>query len=110
MENPTLSRRTLLTAGTATLAGLALLNARFVQASPLQADEEVIPWLDQPPESPMPPQVLATQLVWEQVDSWIARIIPARARMLPGAMSLAVFIPDVPKFTAKPHRRQRPAQ
>src|SRR5262245_48276478 len=71
MENPTLSRRTLLTAGSATLAGLALLNAHFAHASPLQAGEEVIPWLDQPPESPIPPQTLATQLVWEQVDSWI---------------------------------------
>ena len=67
MKNPMLSRRTLLTAGSATLAGLALLNVRFAHAAPVQ----VIPWLDQPPESPLPPQALATQLVWEQVDSWL---------------------------------------
>ena len=71
MKNPMLSRRTLLTAGSATLAGLALLNVRFAHAAPVQAGEEVIPWLDQPPESPLPPQALATQLVWEQVDSWL---------------------------------------
>ena len=71
MEDLTLSRRTLLKAGSATLAGLALLNVHFSYAAPLQAGEEVIPWLDQPPESPVPPQTLATQLIWEQVDSWL---------------------------------------
>ncbi|MFN8492792.1 MAG: sulfite oxidase [Caldilineaceae bacterium] len=71
MEDLTLSRRTLLRAGSATLAGLALLNTHFSYAAPLQAGEEIIPWLDQPPESPVPPEALSTQLVWEQVDSWI---------------------------------------
>lgn len=70
MQNPTLSRRDLLAAGGATLAGWALLNARFVVAAPLQAGEVVIPWLDQMAENPAP-QIIANQLVWEEVDSWI---------------------------------------
>jgi DMSO/TMAO reductase YedYZ molybdopterin-dependent catalytic subunit len=71
MQSSTLSRRELLAAGGATLAGLALLNTRFAAAAPaLQADAEVIPWLDQMAENPVP-QVIANQLVWEEVDSWI---------------------------------------
>ena len=31
--------------------------------------EEVIPWLDQPPPPPFPPDVADTQLVWEELDS-----------------------------------------
>jgi len=70
MQNPTLSRRDLLAAGGATLAGLALLNSRFAYAAPLQAGEEVIPWLDQMTEN-LEPQAIVNQLVWEEVDSWI---------------------------------------
>lgn len=70
MQNPTLSRRELLAVGGATVAGLALLNVRFAAAAPLQAGEEVIPWLDQMAENPVP-QIIANQLVWEEVDSWI---------------------------------------
>ncbi|MEZ5833711.1 MAG: sulfite oxidase [Dongiaceae bacterium] len=32
--------------------------------------ETIVPWLDQPGENPIP-QVVANQLVWEDVDSWI---------------------------------------
>jgi len=70
MQNPILSRRDLLAAGGATLAGWALLNAHFAYAAPLQAGEAVIPWLDQMAENPVP-QIIANQLVWEEVDSWI---------------------------------------
>ena len=50
MQTPKLSRRELLATGGATLAGLALLNARFVSAAaPLQDAAEVLPWLDQSP-------------------------------------------------------------
>jgi DMSO/TMAO reductase YedYZ molybdopterin-dependent catalytic subunit len=70
MDNHTLSRRELFATGGATLAGLALLNARFASAAPLQAGEEVIPWLDQMTEN-LEPQAIVNQLVWEEVDSWI---------------------------------------
>ncbi len=70
MQNPTVSRRTFLAAGGATVATLALLNNRFAEAAPLQQDEEVLPWLDQPAENPVP-QVLDKQLLWEELDSWI---------------------------------------
>ena len=70
MENPTLSRRDLLVAGGATLAGMALLNTRFTHAAPLQAGEEVLPWLDQMTEN-LEPNAIVSQLVWEELDSWI---------------------------------------
>lgn len=70
MQNPTLSRRELLVAGGATLATMALFQARFAAAAPLQQDDEVLPWLDQPEENPVP-EVIASQLVWEDLDTWI---------------------------------------
>ena len=71
LSNATLSRRAVLAAGGASLAGLALGRVPFAaHAAPLQAGEEVLPWLDQPADNPVP-QVIATQLVWEKVDSWI---------------------------------------
>lgn len=70
MQNRTLSRRELLVAGSATLATVALLNSRFASAAPLKQGEEVIPWLDQPAENPVP-EVIASQLVWEELDSWL---------------------------------------
>ena len=67
----TVSRRAVLAAGGASLAGLALGNTLLQAfAAPLKAGEEVLPWLDQPAENPVP-QVIANQLVWEKVDSWI---------------------------------------
>ncbi|MCL4299004.1 MAG: sulfite oxidase [Anaerolineae bacterium] len=65
-----MSRRELLVAGSATLATMALFNTRFVVAAPLQPGDEVLPWLDQPEENPVP-KVIDNQLVWEELDSWI---------------------------------------
>jgi DMSO/TMAO reductase YedYZ molybdopterin-dependent catalytic subunit len=70
MQNSKLSRRELMIAGSATLATLTLLNTRFASAAPLKQGEEVIPWLDQPEENPVP-EVIGNQLVWEDVDSWV---------------------------------------
>ena len=65
-----ISRRTLLQGGAA-LAGAAFLpSASLAQAFRLQPGEEILPWLDQPAENPVP-QVAANLLVWENVDSWI---------------------------------------
>lgn len=74
-KNPSnkISRRSLLTSGGAALAGLGALpfiGAGVAQAMPLQADDEVIPWLDQMAENPVP-QVIGNQLVWEKADTWI---------------------------------------
>src|SRR5262245_26585233 len=49
---------------------MALFNARFVAAAPLQPGDEVLPWLDQPEKNPVP-KVIDNQLVWEELDSWI---------------------------------------
>ena len=70
MQNHTLSRRELLVAGGATLATMALFNTRFASAAPLKQGDEVLPWLDQPEENPVP-EVITSQLVWEELDSWI---------------------------------------
>jgi DMSO/TMAO reductase YedYZ molybdopterin-dependent catalytic subunit len=64
-------RRDILVKGGALLAGAALLHAsRLAYAFPSVPGETVVPWLDQPPENPVP-QVVANQLVWEDVDTWI---------------------------------------
>jgi len=54
--------------GSAALAALVALGfpleALEVEAA---AGEEVVPWLDQPPPFPGPPEQVATQLVWEEL-------------------------------------------
>ena len=69
MQNRKLTRRELLVAGSATVA-MALLNSRLAYAVPLKEGEEVLPWLDQPADNPVP-DVIDNQLVWEEVESWI---------------------------------------
>ena len=69
MNEREISRRTLLQ-GTAALAGLVALGFPLEALEVAAADGEVIvPWLDQPPPFPGPPEVVATQLVWEEVDA-----------------------------------------
>jgi DMSO/TMAO reductase YedYZ molybdopterin-dependent catalytic subunit len=72
MKSHALSRRTFLAHSGAALTGLALLNSTLAAraAPPLQTGEEVIPWLDQPAENPVP-QVVGNLLEWEALDSWI---------------------------------------
>ena len=65
--------RTLLKQGGAALAGWALLNTLRVGAAPVvlaQSGVEVLPWLDQPAENPVP-DVVTNMLDWEELDSWI---------------------------------------
>jgi DMSO/TMAO reductase YedYZ molybdopterin-dependent catalytic subunit len=64
-----MSRRTFLAQSGGALAGLALLNSPL-RAFALQADDVVIPWLDQPADNPVP-QVIGNQQTWETLDSWI---------------------------------------
>jgi DMSO/TMAO reductase YedYZ molybdopterin-dependent catalytic subunit len=69
VQNQELSRRTLLKGGSAAVAGLTVLRV----AGPAHAfpgnpgEEEVLPWLDQPPD---PPISLPNLLVWEELDSY----------------------------------------
>nr|WP_292293363.1 molybdopterin-dependent oxidoreductase [Mesorhizobium sp.] len=66
-----LQRRELLVQGSAALVAIAALHAsRRAYAFPAQAGEETIPWLDQPTENPDPVGI-QSQLVWEDLDSWI---------------------------------------
>ena len=89
VEHQEISRRTLLKGGGA-LAGLTVLRvAGPAHAFPGhsgeedghddqpdaaqalgQSGEEVIPWLDQPPDSPFPDNV-GNLLKWEELDSWL---------------------------------------
>lgn len=69
MDAHRISRRSVLAAGGMTIAGMAL-NRLAGLAAPLQAGDEVLPWVDQPADNPVP-QIAANLLTWESVDSWI---------------------------------------
>ena len=65
------SRREFVAQSGAALGGLALINAPLLaQAFPTRAGEEVVPWLDPPPENPAPDAV-RNLLRWQELDSWI---------------------------------------
>jgi DMSO/TMAO reductase YedYZ molybdopterin-dependent catalytic subunit len=71
MDHTALSRRTALKGGAAALAGLSVLRLSGpVHAFQTPAAGEVIPWLDQPAENPVP-DVIVQQLTWEDLDAWI---------------------------------------
>src|SRR5215218_7034961 len=66
-----MSRRALLKGGGAAFAGLTVMQvAGPAHAFPGHPGDEVIPWLDQPAENPVP-EIVPRQLVWEQLDSWL---------------------------------------
>jgi DMSO/TMAO reductase YedYZ molybdopterin-dependent catalytic subunit len=66
-----LHRRDILVHGGAALATLAAFSsARSATAFPTRPGDVVIPWLDQPDPNPVP-EVIQTQLVWEDLDAWI---------------------------------------
>jgi DMSO/TMAO reductase YedYZ molybdopterin-dependent catalytic subunit len=49
---------------------MVLRVAGPAHALPGDSDEEVIPWLDQPAENPVPDNV-GNLLEWEALDSWL---------------------------------------
>src|SRR5690606_11629670 len=54
----------------AMMTGAALLNSPWLaQTASAQAEGEVLPWLDQPAENPVP-EVIANQQQWEDLGSW----------------------------------------
>ena len=64
-------RRDVIVQGGAALAAMAAFySARSAQAFPTRPGDVVIPWLDQPDANPVP-EVIKTQLVWEDLDSWV---------------------------------------
>ncbi len=65
-----LARREFIINGSAALAALAVFQSRFAWAFPSRAGETVIAWLDQPADNPVP-EVIKSQLVWEDLDSWV---------------------------------------
>ena len=66
-----IQRREFLATGGAALLGLtAAFAARQAQAFPNRAGEQALRWLDQPAANPVP-EVIKTQLIWEDFDSWI---------------------------------------
>ena len=71
MTDSAISRRTVLKGGSAALAGLSVLRlAGPARAFQDTAGGEVIPWLDQPDENPVPEAVVQL-LTWEELDDWI---------------------------------------
>lgn len=70
MKNLSLSRRDFLAAGGAAVATLAVLNNGFASyAAPLKQGDEVLSWLDQPGENPVPERV-SNLLDWEGLADW----------------------------------------
>ena len=63
-------RRDFIIKGSAALAALAVFQSRFAYAFPSRPGETVIAWLDQPAPNPNPAGI-QTQLVWEDLDSWV---------------------------------------
>ena len=70
MIQSAVSRRTLLKASSGALAGLSVLRIVGPASAFQDAGGEVIPWLDQPEENPVP-EVIVKQITWEEVDDWI---------------------------------------
>jgi len=66
---PHLQRRELIQ-GSAALAAIAALHASRAYAFPARPGEEVVKWTDQLPPNPVP-EVIKSQLVWEDLDSWV---------------------------------------
>jgi DMSO/TMAO reductase YedYZ molybdopterin-dependent catalytic subunit len=65
------SRRQFVVQGSAAFSGLSLINAPFLaHAFPSRKGEEVVPWLDPPPQNPAPDAV-RNLLEWEELDSWV---------------------------------------
>jgi DMSO/TMAO reductase YedYZ molybdopterin-dependent catalytic subunit len=70
MNRFTTSRRTFLMHSGSAFAAFALLKSPWAVSAALQTGDEVIPWLDQRADNPVP-QVIANQPTWEELDSWI---------------------------------------
>lgn len=73
MEQQGMSRRTLLKTGGVALTGWALFSTLQVgapRAVLAQMGVQVLPWLDQPGENPVPERV-RNLLEWEKLDSWV---------------------------------------
>ena len=66
MAQPAVSRRTLLTVSSGTLVGLSVLRIAGPASAFQDSGSEVIPWLDQPEENPVP-EVIVKQITWEEV-------------------------------------------
>jgi DMSO/TMAO reductase YedYZ molybdopterin-dependent catalytic subunit len=71
MENQKITRRSLLKGGGTAFAGLAALRVAGPTEAFGHSGDEVVPWLDQPPPSPLPPANIGNLLVWEELDSWL---------------------------------------
>lgn len=66
-----IARRDFVAGSALVIAAATLLSTpRLAHAFSLKPGEAVVPWLDQPGENPIP-QVVANQLVWEDLDTWI---------------------------------------
>ncbi len=65
-----INRRDVISTGCAAIAALTVFQSRFAQAFPSLPGETVVAWLDQPATNPVP-HVIRSQLVWEDLDSWI---------------------------------------
>ena len=70
MSHSDVSRRSLLKGGAQALAGMSVLQIAGPERAFGQAGGEVVPWLDQPPPNPAPPEVVGKLLDWQSLNSW----------------------------------------
>jgi DMSO/TMAO reductase YedYZ molybdopterin-dependent catalytic subunit len=68
MKKEAISRRNMLKG--AGIAGVNLMSIAFPSSALAQSNDEVLPWLDQPPP-PLPIDVAANLQTWEKLDTWI---------------------------------------
>ena len=65
-----INRRDVISTGSAAIAAFTVFQSRFAHAYPARPGDIVIPWADQPAANPVP-HVIRSQLLWEDLDSWI---------------------------------------
>src|SRR5688572_26519604 len=71
MTTSRISRRTLVKQGGAAMAGMSVLRLTGpAHAFQDTAGGEVVPWLDQPADNPVP-EAIVQQLTWEELDDWL---------------------------------------
>lgn len=97
MDLTPISRRWLLTHGSAALAGLAMLQSpRLARAFPSRPGEEVIPFLEPPPA----PELIETfrPLNWAELNSWIT---PNAQFFRVAHYDQATWLTDIPVIDAR---------
>jgi DMSO/TMAO reductase YedYZ molybdopterin-dependent catalytic subunit len=105
MLHPDISRRRLLKGGGAAIAGLSVLQVAGPEKAFGQGGGEVVPWLDQPPPNPAPPEAVGKLLDWQALNSWTTdanNFFNVSHYGLPAGLSEANWRVEVSGLVARP--------